>query len=168
WQLHQPRIVPNMNDLNDDVSLIHAGTCRESTGSLCENGNRIDTQGQEHMTAIFRYAAIICGAICLLGVSGTAAAQSSSATPGSDDIKVTQHQDWTVRCGESAGTTNCEMTQVVNNPDSDTPVMRVIMGYPPQLDTAAMVFILPLGTQLTPGVRITVDGGQPLRIPFRV
>src|SRR5699024_12000459 len=54
------------------------------------------------------------------------------------------------------------------NPDSNTPIMRVIMGYLPQVDGPVMAFILPLGTQLAPGLRVSVDGSEPLRIPFRV
>lgn len=120
------------------------------------------------MTTKFRFAAVFWGAICLLGLSGAAAAQTSSNAPGSDDVKVTHYQDWTVRCDPSADATKCEMTQLVDNPNSNTPLMRVIMGYPPQIGSPVMVFILPLGTQLAPGLRVSVDDSQPLRIPFRV
>lgn len=120
------------------------------------------------MTATIRLAAILWGATSLLGISGMAAAQSSPNTPDNGGVEVTHYQNWAVRCDQSTGVKQCEMTQVVNGPNSDTPIMRVIMGNPPQIDVPAMVFVLPLGTQLARGLRISVDGGQPLRIPFRV
>lgn len=121
------------------------------------------------MTTAFRFAALLWGAACLLGISGVAVAQSSLGNSSNANIETTQYQDWKVRCLQASGTHKCEMTQLISNPSADTAIMRVIMGYPQQAkNTAVMVFALPLGTRLAPGLRISIDGGKPIRIPFQV
>lgn len=112
-----------------------------------------------------RLAAIVLGVICLLAVSMPAVAQNAT---GKANVETQQYNDWQTRCLQTQTGQRCRMTQVVNNPNSSTPIMRVIMEYPPQLDSAAMAFRLPLGTRLPPGLRISVDGRQPIRIPFQV
>ncbi|MES1940562.1 hypothetical protein T5B8_09971 [Salinisphaera sp. T5B8] len=91
----------------------------------------------------------------------------ATAAFAQDSGKVETFQDWEVRCPEQ-GDGACEMTQLVNSPDNGKPILRVVMGYPPEVDTAAMVFILPLGTRLAPGVQFQVDGDQPRRFPFQI
>ncbi|MES1947661.1 hypothetical protein C84B14_09942 [Salinisphaera sp. C84B14] len=91
----------------------------------------------------------------------------STAAFAQDGGKVESFQDWEVRCPEQ-GDGACEMTQLVNSPDNGKPILRVVMGYPPEVDSAAMVFILPLGTRLAPGVQFQVDGDQPRRFPFQI
>lgn len=117
------------------------------------------------MTTALRSAAILWAATCLLGISSVAIAQG---TPNKANIEKTQYNDWTVRCLQSASPKKCEMTQLVSNPASGTSVMRVIMGYSPQANNPAMVFVVPLGTRLAPGMQISIDGGKPIRIPFQV
>ena len=103
-------------------------------------------------------------------------AQSQSPQPqqngqgnGQANVQVTTFQDWEVRCPQSSsGQNQCEMTQLVNNPDSGKPVVRVVMGYPPQIDSAAMIVVSPLGTRLAPGIQFSVDGNTPQRIPFQI
>ncbi|KEZ78995.1 invasion associated locus B family protein [Salinisphaera hydrothermalis] len=120
------------------------------------------------MSRAFRFSAVLLCAASLLGVVGTAAAQSSSSQSAQDNVKITHYNDWEVRCPKSGNKNECEMTQLVKSPDSGKPIMRVVMGYPPQIDTAAMIFILPLGTRLAPGVQLSVDGDQPRRFPFQI
>ncbi|MBS62725.1 invasion associated locus B family protein [Salinisphaera sp.] len=91
----------------------------------------------------------------------------STAASAQDGGKVESFQDWEVRCPEQ-GDGACEMTQLVNSPANGKPILRVVMGYPPEVDTAAMVFILPLGTRLAPGVQFQVDGDQARRFPFQI
>jgi invasion protein IalB len=91
----------------------------------------------------------------------------STAASAQDSGKVDTFQDWEVRCPEQ-GAGACEMTQLVDSPENGKPILRVVMGYPPEVDTAAMVFILPLGTRLAPGVQFQVDGDQPRRFPFQI
>lgn len=117
------------------------------------------------MTKATRRATVVVTALCLLALAGPAAAQD---TQGSANIETTQYQDWEVRCLQSASPKKCQMNQLINNPNSDKPIMRVLMEYPPQIDTAAMAFILPLGTRLVPGLQISVPDSEPVRIPFQV
>lgn len=118
------------------------------------------------MTKAYRLSAIASIAICLFALASPAAAQALSEAPKKGDIEVTQYDDWEVRCLQSANT--CRMYQVVRGPETDKPIMRVVVGYPRQSDTAAMVFVLPLGIRLRPGVQVSIDGGEPLRVPFQI
>lgn len=120
------------------------------------------------MSTAFRFFAVLLCTVGLFGVIGSAAAQSSSGKSAKDNVKITHYQDWEVRCPKSGNQDQCEMTQLVKNPQSGKPIMRVVMGYPPQIDSAAMIFILPLGTRLAPGVQLSVDGDQPRRFPFQI
>lgn len=118
------------------------------------------------------FTALLC-ATALLAMAGVAVAQNSSAQKppaksGQKNVKVTHHQDWDVRCPKSGKKSQCEMTQLVKNPNNDKPIMRVVMGYPKQIDGPAMIFILPLGTRLAPGVQFSVDGSQAKRFPFQI
>ncbi len=97
-----------------------------------------------------------------------APASLAQQQPESPDVNIESFQDWEVRCPENGSTRGCEMTQLVNNPDNGQPILRVVMGYPPEIDTAAMILILPLGTRLTPGVQFAVDDGEPLTVPFQI
>ncbi|AWN17334.1 invasion associated locus B family protein [Salinisphaera sp. LB1] len=123
------------------------------------------------MSRAFRFSAVLLCAASLFGVVGVAAAQNSNAAAGKsgqNNVKITHYDDWEVRCPKSGKKNECEMTQLVKSPDSGKPIMRVVMGYPPQINTAAMIFILPLGTRLAPGVQLSVDGDQPRRFPFQI
>lgn len=125
-----------------------------------------DTRGVP-MSDIGRIAA---ACLCIVGLSGLAghAVAQQKTQDNDDNVKVSTYQDWEVRCPKSGDKDECEMTQLVNNPDSGKPIMRVVLGYPPQIDSAAMIFILPLGTRLSPGVKVGVDGDQIGRFPFQI
>src|SRR5699024_2842996 len=89
--------------------------------------------------------------------------------PQEADVEVTQHQDWEVRCPKSDASLPCEMTQLVQNPDNDQPIMRVVMGYPAETNgKPAMILLLPLGVRLDAGVKLAVDGHQVDHFPFQV
>lgn len=120
------------------------------------------------MTHATRITVFLLGVICLLVTSGPAVAQNTLGKSDKANVKTQQYDDWQVRCLQSTTPKQCQMTQLVNNPNSNAPIMRVILEYPPQIDTAAMAFLLPLGTRLIPGMQINVGGGEPIRIPFQV
>lgn len=103
----------------------------------------------------------------LLGAATLACAQAQQGSGGSD-VVTEQFQDWEVRCPEdNSSDGRCEMTQLVDGP-SGKPILRAVMGYPPNVDSAAMIFILPLGTRLAPGLQLSVDGDEPRGIPFQI
>ncbi|RJS95230.1 invasion associated locus B family protein [Salinisphaera sp. Q1T1-3] len=121
------------------------------------------------MSKSFRLSAIALVAASFIGLTGTAAAQGQGANNAQDNVKISHYNDWEVRCPKSGGSKgDCEMTQLINSPSTGKPIMRVVMGYPPQIDSAAMIFILPLGTRLAPGVQLSVDGDQARRFPFQI
>lgn len=117
------------------------------------------------MSRASRFPAILLGTICLLSFTGTTMAQDSSAASGQSNVEITHYQDWTVRCKTSA---QCQMTQLVKNPETGRPVMRVVMGYPPRINRPALIFLLPLGVGLPPGVVLTVNGSQTYHFPYKV
>ena len=108
------------------------------------------------------------GLFILLAVALYAPGALAQAAQAGNNTNVETFQDWDVRCPEQASDGACEMTQLVNSPDNGKPILRVVMGYPPQVDSAAMVFILPLGTRLAPGVQFQVDNGEPKGFPFQI
>lgn len=103
----------------------------------------------------------------LLGALAAAPAVAQQTQSEGEEADTEQFEDWVVRCPvQEAG--RCEMSQLVDNPANGEPMMRVVMGYPERIDSAAMIFVLPLGTRLTPGVRLVVDAGETQNIPFQV
>lgn len=88
--------------------------------------------------------------------------------PNSPEFSTEQFEDWEVRCPTNAQPVICEMTQLVNSPQSSQPIMRVIMAYPQEIDTAAMIFLLPLGVRLAPGLQLVIDNGEPINFPYQV
>lgn len=117
------------------------------------------------MTVRFVYA---LNALVFLAATLFASAALAQQQPAEGSVKVDTYEDWEVRCPEDRSQGGCEMTQLVNSPENGKPILRVVMGYPPEIDSAAMVFILPLGTRLAPGVQLQVDNGEPKAFPFQI
>ncbi len=107
-------------------------------------------------------------ALMALAFVATPALAQTGSNAAPDDVDLKTYQSWEVRCPKDRSKGGCEMTQLVNSADNGKPILRVVMGYPPEIDTAAMIFILPLGTRLAPGVQLTVDGGKPDTFPFQI
>ncbi|SPJ33341.1 invasion associated locus B family protein [Kushneria phyllosphaerae] len=95
----------------------------------------------------------------------TAQAQPQNAP----DADIKQFRDWEVRCPKGGGNdAHCTMTQLVNSPSSNRPVMRVVVAYPPEGSDPVMVFLLPLGVRLAPGMQLQVDNGKEIPFPYQV
>lgn len=95
------------------------------------------------------------------------AAQAQPQNAPNADIK--QFRDWEVRCPRGGGNdAHCTMTQLVNSPSSNRPVMRVVVAYPPEGSDPVMVFLLPLGVRLAPGMQLQVDNGKEIPFPYQV
>ncbi|KXS38407.1 MAG: hypothetical protein AWU55_1624 [Halomonadaceae bacterium T82-2] len=108
-------------------------------------------------------------AIGMLLMAMTATAFAQQTTNGNaNNVQTRTVQDWQVRCPTDTSQGRCSMTQLVNAPDDDRPVLRVVVTYPPQVDGPAMVFLLPLGVRLAPGLQLAVDGGKPVKFPYQV
>ncbi len=97
------------------------------------------------------------------------AAFAQQPPPGDANVDIQQVQDWEVRCPQSNTAQGaCTMSQLIDNPNSGQPLMRVVLAYPPEIDSAALVFLLPLGVRLAPGMQLSIDGGEPIRFPYQV
>lgn len=106
--------------------------------------------------------------LMLLFLSLFAPMAFAQQTANSPEYSTEQFEDWEVRCPTNAQPAICEMTQLVNSPQSGEPIMRVIMAYPQEIDTAAMIFLLPLGVRLAPGLQLVIDNGEPINFPYQV
>ena len=91
----------------------------------------------------------------------------SSQTQQKPKINVKHVQDWDVRCA-AGSQKRCEMTQTVNRKKDNKPMMRVVVGYPPQSQQPVAIFDLPLGMRLPPGVKLSVDGNKPVSFPVQL
>lgn len=116
-----------------------------------------------------RFARRLCitGLMSLLALAPNAFAQQASSGAGGADVTTEQFRDWEVICPSEASAGICTMSQMVSHPDSDQPLMRVIVAYPPQLEGPAMTFLLPLGVHLTSGLQLSVDGVEPAQFPYQ-
>jgi len=107
--------------------------------------------------------------LSLMAVASQSIAQQASPGSAGANIEAEQFQDWEVICPPSPSQGVCTMSQLVNNPNSNDPLMRVIVGYPPELEgRPAMTFLVPLGVRLAPGLQLSVGGGEPVQFPYQV
>lgn len=96
--------------------------------------------------------------------TSTAQAQQQSAP----NFDTERFQDWEVRCpSESGQQQGCTMNQIVNNPDSNEPLMRAMVGHSPQIDSPVMAFVMPLGVNLASGMQLQVDNNEPVGFPYQ-
>ncbi|SES33284.1 Invasion protein IalB, involved in pathogenesis [Vreelandella subterranea] len=109
------------------------------------------------------------GLLSILALSPNAFSQQQPGTASGGNVTTESFQDWEVRCQRNAqGPTPCAMAQLVTQPDSDQPLMQVMLDYPPQIDDPAMSFFVPLGVRLAPGLQLSVDNGEPIQFPYQV
>jgi invasion protein IalB len=82
-----------------------------------------------------------------------------------------QFQDWTVGCERLPGMDRerCFIYQTVVNQDTDEPVLQIAIGYLPMEDgreQPAALLTVPLGVALPPGIGLSVDDGDMIRLPY--
>lgn len=108
------------------------------------------------------------GLLSILVFSPNAFSQQQPEATSGDNVTTESFQDWEVRCQRNAeGPSPCAMAQLVTQPDSDEPLMQVIVDYPPQIDDPVMSFFVPLGVRLAAGMQLSVDGGEPIQFPYQ-
>ncbi|WP_027966227.1 invasion associated locus B family protein [Halomonas halocynthiae] len=112
------------------------------------------------MSTRFAKRLSLLGLLGLFSLLPAAFAQSNNT-----NVTTEQIQDWQVECPTDGG--RCAMSQLVNNPSDNQPVMRVVAMYPEQFDGAALTFLVPLGVILTPGLELTVDGSAAAAFPYQ-
>jgi len=80
-------------------------------------------------------------------------------------------QDWTARCEadpQNAAATRCYVVQAVVVGEQRQRIMLMAVAYPPGQEKPLATAILPLGTDLRPGIEVAIDDGEPKRYPFSV
>ncbi len=80
-------------------------------------------------------------------------------------------KDWTARCEadpSDASVTRCYIIQAVFLGEQSQPAMLMAVAYPPGRDTPLATAILPLGTDLRPGIEVAIGAGEAQRYPFSV
>ena len=93
--------------------------------------------------------------------------QVASAQPQDGQV----FQDWTVRCEtdpQNAAASRCYIVQAVVVGEQRQRIMLMAVAYPPGQETPLATAILPLGTDLRPGIELAIDDGEPKRYPFSV
>ncbi|WP_416138454.1 invasion associated locus B family protein [Halomonas sp. HK25] len=118
-----------------------------------------------------RFAQRLCltALLSLLALASHAVAQQAPPESAGADVQTEQFRDWEVICPPDSHQGVCTMNQLVTNPDSNDPLMQVIVGYPPELEgQPAMTFLLPLGVRLAPGLQLSVGSAQPAPFPYQV
>ena len=109
------------------------------------------------------------GLLSILMFSPNAFSQQQPGAASGEGVTTESFQDWEVRCQRSAeGPSPCAMSQLITQPDSDQPLMQVILDYPPQIDDPVMSFFVPLGVRLAAGLQLSVDNGEPVQFPYQV
>lgn len=109
------------------------------------------------------------GLLSILALSPNAFSQQQPATAAGNNVTTESIQDWEIRCQRNAeGQTPCAMSQLITRPDSDQPLMQVIVDYPPQIDDPVMSFFVPLGVRLAAGLQLRVDNGEPIQFPYQI
>jgi len=80
------------------------------------------------------------------------------------DINVVKHKDWAVQCQESEQKTlsSCFMFQRILVKDSGESLLRMTVDRPKDLSAPRAIFVIPLGTYVTPGVSVQIDTSDPL------
>lgn len=81
-----------------------------------------------------------------------------------DSISVAKHKDWAVQCKKTSQGTleSCFMFQRILLKDSEESLLRMTVDKPDDLAEPRAVFTIPLGTYVTPGIKINIDGNEPL------
>jgi invasion protein IalB len=80
-------------------------------------------------------------------------------------------QDWTARCEADpadAAVKRCYVVQAVVAGEQRQRIMLMAIVYPPGQERPLATAILPLGTDLRPGIELAIDDGEPKRYPFSV
>ncbi len=82
-----------------------------------------------------------------------------------------EFQDWTARCEadpQNPAVTRCYIVQAVVVGEHRQRIMLMAVAYPPGQPSPLVTAILPLGTDLRPGIEVAIDDGEPKRYPFSV
>lgn len=122
-----------------------------------------------------RVAAVLAAAALGLGALGgaaaPAAAQGAAPAPGQvGNAEIGQtYGDWTGACETvPGGARECYIFQTVKDDQSGRPMMSLKVGTFLPENKPAILADLPTGIMIQPGARFSVDGGEPVRVPYQI
>ncbi|MEJ1334723.1 MAG: invasion associated locus B family protein [Candidatus Sedimenticola sp. (ex Thyasira tokunagai)] len=105
-------------------------------------------------------------------LSGVAVAQetASQEPPAQKQLVPEKYKDWSKLCETPKGLDQeiCYIFQNITVKDTGQVIMNINIHYPENLDKAAMVVTLPMGVALVPGIRVQVDEGEAVGVPYSV
>jgi invasion protein IalB len=114
-------------------------------------------------------AALALLVAAMAGLGGTGAAAQEGRTPAQKSPRDGQEiKDWTLRCGfvGEGQSEACEMFQQRLNDAQDT-VMLTVVGKVPGGADPGMLIVVPLGVILPAGLRLKIDDGAEIDVPFQ-
>jgi len=92
--------------------------------------------------------------------------------PAEPEVDITRNGDWEVACQdvERDGSTQnlCEMRQVLVQKDTDQEWLRIAISYAQGADQPVLRIFTPLGVLLQPGMKLRVDGSEPISMQYAV
>ncbi|MEX0731977.1 MAG: invasion associated locus B family protein [Aquisalimonadaceae bacterium] len=95
---------------------------------------------------------------------------AAPSTEEDDAAREERFQDWIVRCedvqpdGGGEQIEVCEMIQDVTIEETGQKIMEVSVGLVPNREMPIVLFTVPLGVRLPPGLLVRVDGSEPVRV----
>lgn len=116
-------------------------------------------------------AAAVLGVVGAFGAAAPAAAQGTSPQRGQiGNAEIGQaYGDWTGACETvPGGDRECYIFQTVTDSGNGRPMMSLKVGsFLPQ-NQPAILADMPTGVMIQPGARFSVDGGEPVRVPYQI
>lgn len=103
----------------------------------------------------------ILGLCVFLGLSHPASAEPADGQT---------FKDWVIRCGkanEAAPVKPCVMGQSLAFKDAEKPIMQILVGILKADQKAIIVFTVPLGVRLPPGLSLQVDQTEEIKMPYQ-
>ena len=105
-----------------------------------------------------------------LAVALIMAPLQASHAQDQDAAEIQRYQDWAVRCGplitgDGKKVERCVMIQIAGK--DNTPIAQIELTRSPQKDQYITQFTTPLGSVLTTGLRLQIDDGEVIRLPYQ-
>lgn len=99
---------------------------------------------------------------------GQAQGQQGTQGDAAADTPARQFEDWALECGTPEGreSDTCYMFQNIVVKDSGQRLLHTAVGYAGDGRTPMLLLTAPLGVHLPSGLRLQIDEGETMRLPF--
>jgi invasion protein IalB len=104
--------------------------------------------------------------IFIYALLATAVAAQSDTDSGATAENIAKHKDWAVQCqqSEQSKSSSCFMFQRILVKDSGESLLRMTVDRPRDLGSPRAIFVIPLGTYITPGISVRIDANDSLNL----